>query len=83
MDSDGTLDKSDRYVISLSSKKLIEDIAFICRSLGYNCSYTIKKTGYNVNGVYKECLPSYSLTIFFFINTIPNLLLCQVLLHFH
>lgn len=64
MDSDGTLDKSDRYIISLSSKKLIEDIAFICRSLGYNCSYTIKKTGYNVNGVYKECLPSYSLTIF-------------------
>lgn len=64
MDSDGTLDKSDRYIISLSSKKLIEDIAFICRSLGYNCSYTIKKTGYKVNGVYKECLPSYSLTIF-------------------
>ena len=64
MDSDGTLDKSDRYIISLSSKKLIEDIAFICRSLGYNCSYTIKKTGYKANGVYKECLPSYSLTIF-------------------
>lgn len=64
MDSDGTLDKSDRYIISLSSKKLIEDIAFICRSLGYNCSYTIKKTGYKVNGVYKECLLSYSLTIF-------------------
>ncbi len=64
MDSDGTLDKSDRYIISLSSKKLIEDIAFICRSLGYNCSYTIKKTRYKVNGAYKECLPSYSLTIF-------------------
>ena len=64
MDSDGTLDKSNRYVISLSSKKLIEDIAFICRSLGYNCSYTIKKTGYKANSVYKECLPSYSLTIF-------------------
>ena len=64
MDSDGTLDKSNRYIISLSSKKLIEDIAFICRSLGYNCSYTIKKTRYKVNGVYKECLPSYSLTIF-------------------
>lgn len=64
MDSDGTLDKSDRYVISLSSKKLIEDIAFICRSLGYNCSYTIKKARYKVNGVYKECLSSYSLTIF-------------------
>ena len=64
MDSDGTLNKSDRYVISLSSKKLIEDIAFICRSLGYNCSYTIKKAGYKASGVYKECLPSYSLTIF-------------------
>ena len=64
MDSDGTLDNKDRYIIALSSKRMIEDIAFICRSLGYNCSYTIKKTGYKVNGVIKECLPSYALTIF-------------------
>ena len=64
MDSDGTLDNKGRYIISLSSKRMIEDIAFICRSLGYNCSYTIKKTGYKVNGVIKECLPSYALTIF-------------------
>lgn len=64
MDSDGTLDNKGRYIIALSSKRMIEDIAFICRSLGYNCSYTIKKTGYKVNGVIKECLPSYTLTIF-------------------
>ena len=64
MDSDGTLDKSGRYVIALSSLRLIEDIMFICRSLGYNCSYTIRKTGYKVNGIKKECLPSYRLTIF-------------------
>ena len=64
MDSDGTLDNKNRYIIALSSKRMIEDIAFICRSLGYNCSYTIKKTGYKVNGVIKECLPSYALTIF-------------------
>ena len=64
MDSDGTLDNKGRYIIALSSKRMIEDIAFICRSLGYNCSYTIKKTGYKVNGVIKECLPSYALTIF-------------------
>ena len=64
MDSDGTLDNKGRYIIALSSKKMIEDIAFICRSLGYNCYYTIKKTGYKVNGVIKECLPSYALTIF-------------------
>lgn len=64
MDSDGTLDNKGRYIIALSSKRMIEDIAFICRSLGYNCSYTIKKTGYKVNGVIKDCLPSYALTIF-------------------
>lgn len=64
MDSDGTLDNKGRYIIALSSKRMIEDIAFICRSLGYNCSYTIKKTGYKVNGVIKECLPSYALSIF-------------------
>lgn len=64
MDSDGTLDNKGRYIIALSSKRMIEDIAFICRSLGYNCSYIIKKTGYKVNGVIKECLPSYALTIF-------------------
>lgn len=64
MDSDGTLDNKGRYIITLSSKRMIEDIAFICRSLGYNCSYTIKKTGYRVNGIIKECLPSYALTIF-------------------
>lgn len=64
MDSDGTLDNKGRYIITLSSKRMIEDIAFICRSLGYNCSYTIKKTGYRVNGIIKECLPSYTLTIF-------------------
>ena len=64
MDSDGTLDNKGRYIIALSSKRMIEDIAFICRSLGYNCSYTIKKTGYRINGIIKECLPSYALTIF-------------------
>ena len=41
-----------------------DDVIEIARSLGYNCSYTIKKTGYKVNGVIKECLPSYALTIF-------------------
>lgn len=64
MDSDGTLDNKGRYIIALSSKRMIEDIAFICRSLGYNCSYTIKETGYRVNDIIKECLPSYALTIF-------------------
>lgn len=64
MDSDGTLDKKGRYIISLSSKQMIEDIAFICRSLGYNCSYTVKSTGYRKDNVYIKCLPSYSLTIY-------------------
>lgn len=64
MDSDGTLDKKGRYIISLVSKQMIDDIAFICRSLGYNCSTIVRNAGYKKNGVYVKCLPCYSLTIY-------------------
>lgn len=64
MDSDGTLDKKGRYIISLVSKQMIDDIAFICRSLGYNCSTIVRNAGYKKNGVYIKCLPCYSLTIY-------------------
>ena len=64
MDSDGTLDKKGRYIISLVSKQMIDDIAFICRSLGYNCSIIVRNAGYKKNGVYVKCLPCYSLTIY-------------------
>lgn len=64
MDSDGYIQQSrNQYQITISSKRLIEDIQFLCRSLGYNCAYTIKKAGYKVNGIYKECLPTYCLSI--------------------
>ena len=64
MDSDGTLDKKGRYIISLVSKQMIDDIAFICRSLGYNCSTIVRNTGYKKDGIYIKCLPCYSLTIY-------------------
>ena len=63
IDSDGFTDKHGVYNISLTSKQLIEDIMFICRSLGYNCSYTKQKAGYKIDEVHKECLPIYTLII--------------------
>lgn len=65
IDSDGSYQyKRNQYLIELTSEQLINDIQFICRSLGYNCSYTKKKAGYKINGIYKPCLPVYILTIY-------------------
>lgn len=63
IDSDGYLDNNGAYVITLTSKQLIDDIVFICRSLGYNCSCSKNKSGYKKDGVYIECLPVYQLII--------------------
>jgi intein/homing endonuclease len=37
MDSDGFVDSNGVPIIGVSSKQLADDIAFISRSLGYNC----------------------------------------------
>ena len=63
MDSDGYNHKSTPELCT-TSKKLRDDILFLARSLGYNCQYTIKKAGYKNNGIYKECLPVYVITIY-------------------
>ena len=64
MDSDGFVDSNGIPIIGVSSKQLADDIAFIARSLGYNCLQSVKKSGYKVNGEYKECLDNYIVRIY-------------------
>lgn len=65
LDSDGTVDKG-RIELTLSSKQLIEDVKWLCASLGIN--YTkerVKRTWYNnSNGNKVYCLNAYRLSIF-------------------
>lgn len=64
MDSDGFIDSNGIPIIGVSSKQLAKDIAFLARSLGYNCLCSIKKGGYKVNGEYKQTLDSYIIRIY-------------------
>lgn len=63
IDSDGFVAKHNIYNITISSKRLADDILFICRSIGYNASYTKQKSGYKVNGEYKRCKDVYNISI--------------------
>ena len=66
LDADGTVDNKGRIEIVLSSKQLIEDIKWLCASLGIN--YTkerIKHTWYyNSNREKVKCLDDYRLSIY-------------------
>ena len=66
LDADGTVDNKGRIEIVLSSKQLIEDIKWLCASLGIN--YTkerIKHTWYyNSNREKVKCLDAYRLSIY-------------------
>lgn len=66
LDADGTVDNKGRIEIVLSSKRLIEDIKWLCASLGIN--YTkdrIKHTWYyNSNREKVKCLDAYRLSIY-------------------
>lgn len=66
LDADGTVDNKGRIEIVLSSKQLIEDIKWLCASLGIN--YTkerIKHTWYyNSNREKIKCLDAYRLSIY-------------------
>lgn len=64
MDSDGFVDSNGIPIIGVSSKQLADDIAFIARSLGYNCLQSVKKAGYKTNGTYKKCLDNYVVRIY-------------------
>ena len=63
MDSDGSIHGGVPN-INTTSEKLRNDIIEVARSLGYQSCYVKKKAGYKVKGIYKECLPSYDISIY-------------------
>ena len=64
MDSDGFVDNNGIPIIGVSSKRLADNITFLVRSLGYNCTQSIKKSGYKKGGKYKRCLNSHIVRIY-------------------
>lgn len=63
LDTDGTI-HGNVPILNTTSKRLAEDVMEIARSLGYNSGYTKKKSGYKKDGVYKECLDDYEVSIY-------------------
>lgn len=63
LDSDGHI-HGGVPTLSTTSERLKDDVLEIARSLGYNASFTKQKAGYKRKGVYIECLPVYSVSIY-------------------
>lgn len=63
MDTDGSV-HGNTPIFNTASKKLAEDVMEVARSLGYNCNYTVRKSGYKSNNEYKECLDTYEVSIY-------------------
>lgn len=64
MDSCGFTDSNGVPIIGMSSKRMADGIAFVARSLGYNCLQSVKKTGYKDSGKHKKCLDRHIVRIF-------------------
>ena len=64
MDSDGFVDSNGIPIIGVASKRLADNIAFLARSLGYNCTQSIKPGGYKKDGKYIKCLDSHIVRIY-------------------
>ena len=54
IDSDGHLSSNGGYEFSQKSEKLMEDVIFLCRSLGFSCYKSIKNTSWTYKGVKKR-----------------------------
>ena len=53
LDSDGSLNKKSVFEFSQKNEKLMDDVIFLSRSLGFACYKSIKKTSWTYNGVKK------------------------------
>lgn len=64
LDTDGSIHGGVPILNSIS-KRLIDDVDFIARSLGYNTKITVSKAGYKVSsGKYKQCSDCYEISIY-------------------
>ncbi len=64
MDSDGTVDNKGLISIELTSKRMMENIKFLCLSLGFNYRESAKTGSYKVNGNNIICKTVYRLRIY-------------------
>lgn len=64
LDTDGYVSESGIPMFSTVSASLAEDIMWLTRSLGYNCSSTKRRAGYKKDGVYKRCKDVYIIKIY-------------------
>lgn len=63
LDTDGWV-HGNTPVLTTTSKRLMEDTIEVARSLGYNCNAIKQKAGYKKDGVYKQCLDIYEISIY-------------------
>lgn len=63
LDTDGTV-HGNVPTLDTISERLKDDVIELARSLGYNCSYTKKSSGYKNNGVFIKCNDVYSISIY-------------------
>ena len=63
LDSDGHV-HGGVPVLTSTSKRLADDVAFIARSLGYNTNCIKQPAGYKKDGIYIKCLDVYEVSIY-------------------
>lgn len=64
LDTDGHVSESGIPMFSTVSASLCEDVVWLARSLGYNCSFTKQRAGYKKDGVCRRCKDVYVIKIY-------------------
>lgn len=64
MDTDGYVSTNGIPIFTTVSEFLCQDIMWLARSLGYNCSFKKHPAGYKKNGIYKRCKDAYIIKIY-------------------
>nr|DAH01391.1 MAG TPA: Terminase large subunit [Crassvirales sp.] len=64
MDTDGYVSTEGIPIFTTVSEFLCQDIMWLARSLGYNCSFKKHPAGYKKDGIYKRCKDVYIVKIY-------------------
>lgn len=64
MDTDGYVSTDGIPIFTTVSEFLCQDIMWLARSLGYNCSFKKHPAGYKKDGIYKRCKDVYIVKIY-------------------
>ena len=63
LDTDGWV-HGNTPVFDTVSERLAKDVMEVARSLGYNCNMLKQKAGYKKDGIYRQCLDVYQVSIY-------------------